>query len=330
MTILKPFKKDKLLIVGLGSIGEKYNLVAKKFFNCKNIFFYSKHKRKKNLSDLKKLKDLNYIILSNRSTDRMSFFKSFIRKKATYIFEKPIAANALNTKNKNLFFRLIKKNKIKIKSGYCLRANPAVKELKKIIKNNLDNILSINMDTNSFLPSWRSKNYKKSVSAKKEYGGGVLNELSHEIDLILYLFGKPKSLFASYYNTKFLNINTEDSSDIIFNMNDKLNINLHLDFCSYIEKRQIEIILKNKTKIILDLKKNCIHFLKTKKNFLKHFPIKKYFYLESQIKEMLKISKSKKNHWISELNDAIYVLYIIKKIRDSNSNKKLVYLERKI
>ena len=46
---------------------------------------------------------------------------------------------------------------------------------------------------------------------------------------------------------------------------------------------------------------------------------------------MLKISKIKnQTYWISELKDAIYVLYIIKKIRESNLNKKLVYLNSKI
>ena len=46
MITLKPYKKDKVLIVGLGSIGEKYRLAAKKYFNYKDIFIYSKHKKK--------------------------------------------------------------------------------------------------------------------------------------------------------------------------------------------------------------------------------------------------------------------------------------------
>ena len=44
MITLKPYKKDKLLIVGLGSIGEKYRLEAKKYFDYKSIFLFSKHK----------------------------------------------------------------------------------------------------------------------------------------------------------------------------------------------------------------------------------------------------------------------------------------------
>lgn len=322
---LKPHKKDKLLIVGLGSIGKKYRLIAKKYFDYKKIFFFSKHEKKTNIRYLKKIDNLNYIILSNASSERINFFKSFIQRKATYIFEKPISTKPFSDKKNDKFFKLINKNKIKIKSGYCLRLHPAIKELKKTINNNLNNILKININTNSFLPLWRKKNYTKSVSAKKKFGGGVINELSHEIDLILHLFGKPKSLYASYLNTKSLKINTEDVADIIFNMSNKLNLNLHLDFCSPFEKREIEIIFRNKKKIVLDLIKNNLIFSNLKKTSIKKFKIKKHFYIEEQIKEMLKISKSKnKTYWVSELKDAIYVLYVIKKIRESNLKKKLV------
>ena len=145
------------------------------------------------------------------------------------------------------------------------------------------------------------------------------------------MFGKPKALYASFLNTKSLKINTEDVADIIFSMNNKLNLNLHLDFCSPFEKREIEIIFRNKTKIVLDLTKNFLFFSNLKKTTIKKFKIKKNFYIDAQIKEMLKISKIKnKTYWISELKDAIYVLYIIKKIRESNLNKKLVYLNSKI
>ena len=81
MITLKPYKKDKLLIVGLGSIGEKYRLAAKKYFDYKNVFYFSKHRKKNNLRNLKKIDNLNYIILSNPSTERINFFKSFIKKK---------------------------------------------------------------------------------------------------------------------------------------------------------------------------------------------------------------------------------------------------------
>ena len=48
--------------------------------------------------------------------------------------------------------------------------------------------------------------------------------------------------------------------------------------------------------------------------------------MDAQIKKCLKFQSQNKTYWISELKDAIYVLYIIKKIRESNLNKRLVYL----
>ena len=42
---LKPHKKDKLLIVVLGSIGKKYRLIANKYFDYKNFFFQNMKKK---------------------------------------------------------------------------------------------------------------------------------------------------------------------------------------------------------------------------------------------------------------------------------------------
>ena len=49
----------------------------------------------------------------------------------------------------------------------------------------------MSINCSSFLPSWRKNiDYQSSVSAKKSLGGGVLLELSHEIDYLIWLIGK--------------------------------------------------------------------------------------------------------------------------------------------
>lgn len=324
--ILKHQLKDSLLIVGYGSIGHKYHQAAKSFFNKGNIYIYSKHSNKKiDLKLFKNKEKLNYIILSNPATERIKFFKSFIKKKATYIFEKPLNNVALNVIDKNFLINSINKNQIKIKSGYCLRLNPAVQNFRKKISNNLNNIIDIKINTSSYLPSWRKRDYRDTVSAKKKYGGGVLNELSHEIDLVLYLFGKPKFVFGNYFNSKSLQIDVEDIANIIFYMKKDLNLNMHLDFCTPFQKREIEVIFKNKRKIVLDLIKNEITEIYNNKIKKKKFLITKYFYIKKQIEKMIEISYSKKNNkWKSELNDSIKVLDIIKKIRESKLKNKLI------
>ena len=95
ITTLKQLKSN-ILIVGYGSIGRKYSQSASQFFNKRQIYIFSKHLRKNNYEKFKSMKDLNYIILSNRANERIKSFKSLLKKGATYIFEKPISSKAFS------------------------------------------------------------------------------------------------------------------------------------------------------------------------------------------------------------------------------------------
>ena len=85
----------------------------------------------------------------------------------------------------------------------------------------------------SYLPDWRSKrNYSKTSSAMKKLGGGVLLDLSHELDYIRWFFGEMKSVFANIQNSGTLDIDVEDSVDMIFESDKGFSVSVHLDFNS--------------------------------------------------------------------------------------------------
>ena len=142
--ILKQYKKSNLLIVGQGSIGKKYKKVSKHFFQPSKVQVFSKH-LKKTRDKLDKINnsDKNFVILSNKVTERLKYFTKFFKKKTTFLFEKPFSHKTFSKTEERNFYELISKHDVKIKSGYCLRLNPAVIEAKKRIKNNLHNILTI-------------------------------------------------------------------------------------------------------------------------------------------------------------------------------------------
>ena len=118
--------------------------------------------------------------------------------------------------------------------GYCLRYDPAAIQFRKILNNGkTGQILHVTVDCGSYLPDWRpDQDYKKSVSAKKELGGGVLLELSHELDYIRWFFGEMKSVRAQFNNSGTLDMDWEDSADIIFNSVQGFPVATHLDFNS--------------------------------------------------------------------------------------------------
>ena len=70
--------------------------------------------------------------------------------------------------------------------GYNLRYMKSLIKFREILsKKKIGKILSVRSEVGSYLPSWRKDtDYKKSVSAKKKLGGGVLLELSHDIDYL--------------------------------------------------------------------------------------------------------------------------------------------------
>ena len=77
------------------------------------------------------------------------------------------------------------------------------------------------------LPSWRKNvDYKKSITAIASKGGGIQNELSHEIDYMIY-FWHTKAVFAIQNNSNRLKINME-TINIIFEFTNNFNININL------------------------------------------------------------------------------------------------------
>lgn len=133
----------------------------------------------------------------------------------------------------------------KIFIGYNLRFHPLILELKNML--NPSEILTIEARCGQYLPSWRQRKYTSSYSAKKELGGGVLLDLSHEIDYISFLSDSKLELIKSYQaKVSNLNITSDDICMILAKCNKTL-INISLNYLSKTPYRQILIETNNNT-----------------------------------------------------------------------------------
>jgi predicted dehydrogenase len=96
--------------------------------------------------------------------------------------------------------------------GYNLRYLSSLVKFRDLIKEGTIGIIhSVRCEIGQALPSWRPQSdYRNGVSARNDLGGGVLLELSHEIDYLQWIFGEINWVSAWIGQVSLLDIDVED------------------------------------------------------------------------------------------------------------------------
>jgi predicted dehydrogenase len=242
---------NKILIIGFGSIGKRHFKYLKNRFP-EAIVKVLKTKNSKNHTELSKNSFLpenkiskfipDLTVISNPSSLHLFYAKKALDVRSNIFIEKPLTDKNISMKN---FIKQIELSKIHVLVGYNLRFLETLIELKRLIDNQiLGRIYSVNCEAGQYLPEWRTLNYEKTVSASNELGGGVVLELSHEIDYLNWIFGEISWVNSHMAKISKLKIDVEDSAS--FMMGTKLDnpaiINLNLDFIRRNKTREMTII----------------------------------------------------------------------------------------
>ena len=92
-------------------------------------------------------------------------------------------------------------------------------------------VQSVRCEIGQYLPDWRpDADYRASVSAQKSLGGGVLLELSHELDMLRWVFGEVQWLSAWTGRQSVLEIDVEDTAMLQLGFVDGPVAQLDMDF----------------------------------------------------------------------------------------------------
>ncbi|WKZ71066.1 MAG: Gfo/Idh/MocA family oxidoreductase [Melioribacteraceae bacterium] len=241
---------NRILIVGLGSIGLRH-------LNCLlEIGEYNIGALRTNrgtltpdLSLLEKIKiftDLNeaigwnptHVIISNPTSLHSHYFKIFSKLNLQVFVEKPFLGDIDLTLLSDDFLNIIKNTPGMV--GFNLRFHGLFREIKKIIQSSVyGKPLSACLMVGYYLPFWHPyEDYRKSYVANKNLGGGAIRTLSHEIDLSQYLFGKFKKVFTKLGKVSELEIDVDDTADILLETELCTRISIHNDLLSPQIKRK--------------------------------------------------------------------------------------------
>ena len=237
----------RTLVIGFGSIGERHarilcalgcsvSVLSRREIDFPVVFH--------SIEEALLVAHPDYIVIANETNLHYETLLKLaeIGFKGTVLVEKPLFSNWVkfdSTPFLNVFV------------GYNLRFNPVIQRLRALLEG--DEILSVQAYVGQYLPSWRpSSDYRSSYSAKQEQGGGVLRDLSHEMDYLLWMLGKWQCVSALGGHLSSLEITSDDVFSLMMVTSKCPIVNIQLNYLDRLTRRTI-LINTNKHTIEADL-----------------------------------------------------------------------------
>lgn len=260
----------KILFIGLGSIGQRHIQNLNLLYG-NDIKFYAvratSHNNfiKEGLS--KKINDLNdyykievfksiddamqkykydAVFVTNPSSLHAKTIIKCLEFGVNIFVEKPLC---VTTEEGEIIKSKLKKTDSILYIGYQNHFDPLFQKVKDVIySKKLGDLVSARFEWCTYLPDHHKyEDYKKSYAARSDLGGGVLLGLSHEIDMIISLFGPPNSLTALKSNNKNINLTVDDTIMALCdysNNNNNFILNLTLSYSQILETRNFKVHLE--------------------------------------------------------------------------------------
>jgi len=243
---------DKIAVLGFGSSGRRFVSLIRERLPKAEILVYSSQRlageafqSTSKISEVRKFEP-TIAIICGVASDRLEMIEALPNELLGALVEKPIAVNS--EEGIEAAKKLEERGAI-IQVGYNLRFSPSLSEFKrKVDQLRFGRVLSVRAETGQYLPDWRTgRDYRKTASAREESGGGVLRELSHEIDYLRWIFGNIVWVSAWCGKQSDLEIDVEDTAHLALGFSTEAALpplvgQLNLDFTRHDRTRSITAV----------------------------------------------------------------------------------------
>ncbi|MDR3355418.1 MAG: Gfo/Idh/MocA family oxidoreductase [Synergistaceae bacterium] len=130
------------------------------------------------------------------------------------LIEKPLSADLSGADD---LIRSCEKNGAAALTAYNMNyLEPLNRVIDMITSGGIGEVISISAEVGQYLPLWRPEaDYRSVVSANSSLGGGVLLELSHEIEYADRMLGGARSVSCVCSKSGILDMDAEDRADIL-------------------------------------------------------------------------------------------------------------------
>lgn len=213
---------NRILIVGLGSIGRRHLRLARGFFPTADIRVL-RHQECISTPEyatgcLSSLEEAiafapQLAVVANPATFHLDVAQPLAEVGVHLLIEKPLSASLAGVEK---LLETCREQGTVLLIGYNLRFLPSLRRFHDLLQEKaVGRVLSLRCEVGQYLPSWRSDaDYRQGVSARRELGGGALLELSHELDYLRWIFGEVDWVKATLSRQSDLEIDVEDTAHL--------------------------------------------------------------------------------------------------------------------
>ena len=214
---------ERLLIVGLGNIGLRHARIAREMLPGARILVL----RHRTCEEMPATVDAcvtsldealqfqpQAAVVANPASHHLEVSLALARAGTHLLVEKPIGSVVDGV---SALVNVCRSKNLTLMTGYNLRFLPSLEGLRELLQAaRVGRVLSVRAEVGQYLPSWRpDSDYRTGVSARAVLGGGVLLELSHEIDYLRWLFGEVEWVSAVQRKQSDLEIDVEDTAHLV-------------------------------------------------------------------------------------------------------------------
>lgn len=243
----------KILVVGLGSIGRRHIKNLKAVDPLLDLALWRQQSKSADLGDVSGLVGHVFfqedqamawkpqaVVIANPAPMHMATALRFAEAGAHLFIEKPLSVSLEGIDRLQKI--CLDKNLVAM-VGYVLRFSPALVVMNEALKQGkIGRLLSVQAQVGRYLPSWRAGDYRTQVSARQELGGGVVLELSHELDYVCWLAGEVKNIQALTGKLSDFDIDVEDVAEIQVRHQGGVLSHIHLDMVDHVPNRGCRLI----------------------------------------------------------------------------------------
>jgi len=156
------------------------------------------------------------------------------------LIEKPLSNSLTDIKQ---LIEVVRQRGLVVMMGYNLRFYEPLRQARALLREGcIGQVLSFRVEVGHYLPEWRTGDYRQSVTARSELGGGVVLELSHELEYVEWLLGPVKSVWACMAKLSALEINVEDTAEIMLECENGVLGSIHLDMIQSPKVRRCHVV----------------------------------------------------------------------------------------